>query len=110
MQTNSGETQVVASLGLEIGGEPVTAPHPSTENGDFSKCPFSGVAKETISETSNTTGQDLSWAPEAETRLEKIPEFLRPMVKTSIEQFAREQGHSQITEAVLTAAREQFGL
>jgi hypothetical protein len=39
-----------------------------------------------------------------------IPEFVRPMAKSGIERFAKDNGHAEITEAVLEAAKSRFGM
>jgi hypothetical protein len=52
----------------------------------------------------------LSWSREASQRLAAIPDVVRSMARTSIEQFAREHGYEQVTEQVLDRARSHFGL
>jgi len=51
-----------------------------------------------------------SWTPEAEVRLERIPAFIRPMARVSIEQFARSQGYQTITGEVMDQARDRLGM
>jgi len=46
----------------------------------------------------------------AEARLANIPEFVRPMAKTGIERFARENGAIEVDEKILDQAREFFGM
>jgi hypothetical protein len=50
------------------------------------------------------------WTAAAEARLAKIPEFIRPMARTGIERYAREQGAYEVDERILDAAREFFGM
>ncbi|HBL31411.1 MAG TPA: protochlorophyllide oxidoreductase [Acidobacteria bacterium] len=50
------------------------------------------------------------WTPGALTRLEAIPEMVRPMARAGIEMVARENGHRVIDEEVLAAARSRFGM
>jgi hypothetical protein len=50
------------------------------------------------------------WTAAAEARLANIPEFVRPMAKTGIERFAREQGSLEVDEKILDAARDFFGM
>ncbi|OLC58413.1 MAG: hypothetical protein AUH77_03290 [Candidatus Rokubacteria bacterium 13_1_40CM_4_69_39] len=50
------------------------------------------------------------WTPEAEARVERIPEFIRPMARRAIERFAEEHGYASITEAVMDEARSTFGM
>jgi hypothetical protein len=50
------------------------------------------------------------WTAAAEARLANIPEFVRPMARSGIERFARENGALEVDEKVLDAAREFFGM
>ncbi|MBI5756140.1 MAG: PCP reductase family protein [Nitrospirae bacterium] len=50
----------------------------------------------------------MEWTEEAESRLENIPPFARPMVKTGIEKLAMEKGYKKITSEVMDEARERF--
>lgn len=54
--------------------------------------------------------QPLSWTKEAEERLEKVPEFMRPMVKKAIESHARSRGLPQVTAEVVTSAKTSHGV
>ena len=102
MLTNPFETQLVQSLGVKIGSK--TDPE---EKAAGSGCPFSGMIAE--SSTSKETGE-LTWTPGARARLQNIPEFVRPMATAGIEKLAREQGRTEIDEAVLDEARAFFGM
>ena len=115
MLTNPQETQVVASLGVEIGpgaGGPLPAA--------ASKCPISGVAARAMKEAGAAEAEappesvdpkaPPAWTPTAEERLGKIPFFVRPMAKSGIERFARERGYAEIDEAVLDEAKDHFGM
>ncbi len=99
MLTNPYETQVVGSLGVEIGGEAAGAE-------GASKCPFSSVVRD----MGMGLPDSLPWTPEATSRLENIPEFARPMAKTGIEKFAKDRGLPQIDAQVLEQARNFFGM
>jgi hypothetical protein len=50
------------------------------------------------------------WTAAAEARLANIPEFVRPMARTGIERYAREQGVVEVDEKMLDQAREFFGM
>jgi hypothetical protein len=50
------------------------------------------------------------WDPSAERRLERVPEFIRPMARQGIERFAAEHGYPRITEEVIEKVRGSFGL
>ena len=102
MLTNAYETQVVQSLGVKIGPDAAAG----TAAG---KCPFSGM----ITGAEQPRPVDpaaMRWTAAAEARLANIPEFVRPMARTGIEQFAREQGRLEIDEGILDAARDFFGM
>ena len=98
MLTNPFETQVVSSLGVEIGGSE-----------GASKCPFTSMVQDMSPGPGSGTGE-LAWSSEAAARLDNMPEFARPMAKTGIEQFAKERGVARIDVQVLDEAREFFGM
>jgi hypothetical protein len=98
MLTNPFETQVVSSLGVEIGGE--------SDGENPSRCPFSSLVQDLSPESASGL---LAWSPEAAARLESMPEFARPMAKSGIEKFAKERGLARIDLQVLDEASEFFG-
>ena len=127
MHMNPWETQMLKSLDVQLGGKSEAAqpmqvvrsflseknpdnlaseaPTVSTEGGG--KCPFSSAVAEAFQE-SETTGP--VWTPEALERLERVPSFVRSMAKNSIEEFAREKGHTEITTEVMDIARGNLGM
>lgn len=66
---------------------------------DVSVCPVGGKNRAAAG------GGSMAWSEDAEARLAKIPAFARDMVRGSIEQFAKERGHSEITAQVMDEAR-----
>jgi hypothetical protein len=131
MVTNPGETQMVSALGVKLGGRttepepfeltrgtlkdavqaPVTAPAPAaaaaqtavseqvaTEAG---KCPFSSM----LAGMKEGVVSKATWSPEALERMEKIPDFVRPMVKSGIEAYAQKQGYQVITSKVVEESK-----
>lgn len=54
----------------------------------------------------NLTDQTLTWTPEAEAMLKKVPFFVRGRARRNTEKFAIEHGHYTITAEVLRAAKE----
>ena len=104
MLTNPFETQLVSSLGVRMGPEGTPADASAQP-----KCPFSGMvaAAETEAREPET---GMRWTDEATERMQKIPEFVRPMAKTGIEKFAQESGHAEVTVAVLEQAKSRFGM
>jgi hypothetical protein len=103
MLTNAYETQVVQSLGVRIGTAEASA-----EAGG--RCPFSGMIPGGAEEAPAAEPFRVRWTAAAEARLEKVPEFIRPMARTGIERFARERGALEVDEKILDAAREFFGM
>ncbi len=99
MLTNPFETQLVTSLGVQIG--------PGGDKTE-SKCPFSGMLADMA--TAPDAPKDVVWTAKALERLERIPEFVRPMARTGIEKFARERGVSEVDEPLLDQAKDFFGM
>jgi hypothetical protein len=105
MLTNPLETQVVTSLGVQIG----------PGQGDISKCPFSGMVQEMTGGAAGA-GADpeakraVTWTTAALERLQRIPDFVRPMARSGIEKYAEEKGLAEVDEAVLDHAKDFFGM
>ena len=126
MLTNPFETQMVKSLGVKVGGasgpaqpfEHITSSMAGARadvfEGDLSApaeatgrgCPFGAM----LNEQSGEADTGVTWSPEAEARVERIPSFIRPMARKAIERFAEAQGHPTITEAVMDEARGALGM
>ena len=112
MLTNAYETQVVQSLGVRIG--PATGDR--TETSSTSKCPFSAMiptserSSDGTRQAASTEAMPVRWTAAAEARLANVPEFVRPMARTGIERFAREQGVLEVDEKMLDEARDFFGM
>jgi Proto-chlorophyllide reductase 57 kD subunit len=98
MLTNPLETQMVQSLGVQIG--------PGGEKGE-AKCPFSGTVQ---AMESAPAADALAWTAEALERLTKVPEFVRPMARAGIERYARERGLEKVDAQVLDQAKSFFGM
>ena len=149
MVTNPGETQMVSSLGVKLGGRTVAAePFEMTRGtlkdeaqagagqmaaylnekiqggqpaGTASKtsavpakegeksasgCPFSALVAEmgltkSGSQAEGSAGSGFTWTSDAKERLERLPSFVKPMVQSSVEAYARKQGYSSITLQVM---------
>ena len=104
MLTNPLETQVVTSLGVQIG----------PGQGDISKCPFTGMVQEmtggTTSAGAATSQPSVTWTTAALERLQRIPDFVRPMARSGIEKYAADKGLAEIDEMVLDDAKDFFGM
>jgi len=115
MLTNAYETQVVQSLGVRVGPSTPLGAGPATDAAaatSAGKCPFSAMIPSTVGTSDVRAGEPIPvrWTAAAEARLANIPEFVRPMARTGIEQFARERGALEVDEQILDAAREFFGM
>lgn len=51
---------------------------------------------------------DLTWNDAAEQRLKRVPSFARGMVIKSVEKYARENGHNEITPELMQAVKKRF--
>jgi Proto-chlorophyllide reductase 57 kD subunit. len=153
MVTNPGETQMVSSLGVKLGGRTVaaepfemtrgtlkdealagsgqmaaylnekiqsgqpvamasseakTAPNHGKEGEkSASGCPFSAMVAEMGLTSSSKPGagatgmSDLTWTADAKERLERLPSFVKPMVQSSVEAYARKHGFKTINLQVM---------
>jgi DNA-directed RNA polymerase subunit RPC12/RpoP len=125
MLTNAFETQMVQSLGVKIGGRttpPAPFEHlrasmagarpdafpeqPPTAEAAASSCPFAAM----LNEGTTTAPDGVTWSPEAEVRIARIPDFIRPMARRAIERYAEAKGLATITEGVMDEARGAFGM
>lgn len=148
MVTNPGETQMVSSLGVKLGGrtiaaepfemtrgtlkdealagsgqmaaylnekihggQPVTASEAPALGKEGKKtsgsCPFSAM----VAEMGLTTGgksangasgvSEFTWSADAKEKLDRLPAFVKPMVQSSVEAYARKQGYKSITLQVM---------
>ncbi len=52
--------------------------------------------------------ESIHWTPEAEKRMERVPDMVRNIARTAILRLAVEQGHSVITNSLVTEAMERF--
>ena len=111
--TNPMETQLVASLGVKIGGTTITAEPLETirsqvTTGREDAFTESGALKDT--ERGAGSGGGPHWTGEAEARLARVPTFVRGMVKKIYADYAKDRGIAEITPAMMDAARTELGL
>ena len=57
---------------------------------------------------SKNDSNGVAWTPEAEKRLENIPDFIQPMARREIERLAKERGVTTITADVMDEAKDKF--
>lgn len=97
MLTNPMETQLVSSLGVEIGGRTVPAQ------------PFEMIDSVTVGRSDGQTAGPV-WSADAQERLTRVPNFVRGMVKKIYADYAKERGITEITPAIMDTARAELGL
>ena len=54
------------------------------------------------------TDYELQWTEAAQQRLQRVPSFARGMVTKSVEKYAREHGHTEITPEIMKAVKDRF--
>ena len=103
MLANPMETQLVSTLGVEIGGRTLDeAPL------EFTRTAVAGRDDAFVERAERGTRP--SWSREAEERLSRVPSFVRGMVKKIYSDYARERAITEITPDVMDTARAELGL
>jgi hypothetical protein len=116
MLTNPMETQLVASLGVKIGGrtlpeQPFELTRSAVAEGrddafadrsDGPAAPGAALAP--------AGGGPPAWDDAARERLERVPAFVRGMVRRIYTDYALEHGIARITTSVMDDARRDLGL
>ena len=123
MLTNPMETQLVSSLGIQIGGrsvpsQPMELARTSMEGGrddafslseDIPRAPADAQTSDGEPAGDGSPGRTV-WSPEAVRRLERVPSFVRGMVKRIYTDWAQQNGVSEMTPEVMDRARTELGL
>lgn len=132
--TNPWETQLVRTLGVKVGGradeaapfEQVRSTLARQREGAFEGeagheagparaegtvgegpgCPFAAM----VAGQEAAASDGPAWTPEAEARIERIPEFIRPMARKAIERFAQGRGYRTVTLEVMDEAKGLMGM
>ena len=115
MLTNPMETQLVSSLGIKIGGrevpaQPLEMVRSSLEGGREEAFGISEDIPREPAAQAPQTGQSVVWSAEATERLQKVPSFVRGMVKRIYIDWAKQHGVGEMTPAVMDRARTELGL
>jgi hypothetical protein len=106
MLTNPMETQMVASLGVKIGGTTIEPEPLETIRSQVT----TGRDGAFADDPPRTPHPAPRWSQGAEERLSRVPTFVRGMVKKIYGDYAREHGIAEITPAVMDTARTELGL
>ncbi len=114
MLTNPMETQLISSMGVKIGGrevpaQPMELARTSLEGGRDDAFVLSEDIPLASGESAAAPVR-VVWTPEATGRLERVPSFVRGMVKRIYTDWAREKGVSEITPDNMDRARTELGL
>lgn len=109
MLTNPYETQLVASLGVKIGGRTISEQPLETVRGAVATGRPDAFAEAPV-EAGQGSGGFPSWSPEAQERLSRVPGFVRGMVKRIYAEYARDRGIAEITPDLMDTARTELGL
>ena len=106
MLTNPMETQLVASLGVKIGGTTIDSEPLETIRSQVT----TGREHAFTDDGQRKTDNAPRWSSDAEARLARVPTFVRGMVKKIYGDYAKERGIAEITPAVMDTARTELGL
>lgn len=120
MLTNPMETQFVSSMGIKIGGrevpsQPMEVTRGSLDGGSDSAFvepdPVDALGASPGSDSPNYSGPaSVQWSPEAVERLQRVPSFVRGMVKRIYTDYARERQIRVLTPEIMDTARSELGL
>jgi len=123
MLTNPMETQLVSGMGVKIGGrtvpeQPLEIARTNLEQGRDDA--FEETDPEQMTPSSRQEGDEepgtsgrssrVEWTPEAVDRLQRVPSFVRGMVKRIYTDYARERGIPEMTPETMDRARSDLGL
>lgn len=109
MLTNPMETQLVSSLGIEIGGKTVPEQPLEMVRGNVETGRDDAFVEEEAPDTSRSSGA-VVWSLAAVERLENVPRFVRGMVKRIYTDYAKERDIAEITPEIMDRARSDLGL
>ena len=119
MLTNPYETQLVSGLGVKIGGrtvpeQPMELLRSTLEGGRpdafVDEAEMGGSAEAAMDTPTATRTRAPTWSPAALERLERVPSFVRGMVKKIYVDWARERGIAELTPEIMDRARTDLGL
>jgi hypothetical protein len=105
MLANPMETQLVASLGVKIGGRGV--PEQPLE---LTRSTIEGGREDAFADAPPDTALRPRWDDEAKRRLERVPSFVRGMVQRIYTDYAAEHRIAVVTPEVMDRARRELGL
>lgn len=105
MLANPMETQLVESLGVRIGGRTL-----QEQPLELLRTQLAGRDDAFVEPAADRLNGAVSWSPEAQDRLARVPGFVRGMVKRIYTEYAKEHAIACITPAIMDQARSELGL
>jgi hypothetical protein len=106
MLTNPMETQLVASLGVQIGGRGVPE-----QPFELTRSTVAGGREDAFRDAASVSGAGRPmWDEAARERLGRVPSFVRGMVQRIYADYAAERRIAVITPEVMDTARRELGL
>jgi hypothetical protein len=105
MLTNPMETQLVASLGVQIGGRSVPE-----QPFELTRSTVEGGRADAFSDAPAAAASRPVWDDAARERLARVPSFVRGMVQRIYADYAAERKIALITTEVMDTARRELGL
>jgi hypothetical protein len=69
---------------------------------------YQTITLQVMDDSKNDSSNGVAWTPEAEKRLENIPDFIRPMARKEVERVAKERGMATVTAQVMDDVKEKF--
>ena len=69
---------------------------------------YQKITLQVMDDSKSESSNGVTWTPEAEKRLENIPDFIRPMARKEVERVAKERGMTAITAQVMDDVKEKF--
>jgi len=69
---------------------------------------YQTITLQVMDDSKSDSSNGITWTPEAEKRLENIPDFIRPMARKEVERVARDRGMVTITVQVMDDAKDKF--
>lgn len=120
MLANPMETQMVKGLCVEVGGRSAAQRPLQGVRAHLDTAAAGGVAPSEHEQdaagagdaenASGAAGPAPAWSADAETRLGRVPGFVRGMVRQLYVDWARERGIAEITIEVMDEARAELGI
>ena len=69
---------------------------------------YKTITLQVMDDSKGESSNGMTWTPEAEQRLENIPDFIRPMARKEVERVAKERGMANITAQVMDDVKDKF--